>query len=302
MEKRNSSFIPAKMGVEMDRKREELVSIILPIYNGQQYIAEAINSIKNQSYSNWELIIVNDCSTDDTIKIIEQYIEHDTRIRLVNNEINLKLPRSLNIGFSNAKGKYLTWTSDDNLFREQAIERMVNALETNTEAVMVYTDLSDIDANGKEISNNIMGEPHQMIFGNVVGACFLYTREVYEKVGDYDPNLFLAEDFDYWIRIMRCGRIIHLGENLYAYRKHDGSLSETRKSQIGLQTYRVMEKNFLYLLSETRNKKEKFRFYDAVLYKLGENDNVARNMIYKIDKSYLKYDRIRKVIRKIINK
>lgn len=285
----------------MDRERE-LVSIILPVYNGQQYIAESINSIKMQSYTNWELIIVNDCSTDDTLKIIEKYIEQDARIKLVNNETNLKLPRSLNVGFSNAKGRYLTWTSDDNLFHEHALKRMVDVLENNQDAVMVYTDLSDIDANGKEISSNIMGEPHQMIFGNVVGACFLYTREVYEKVGDYDPNLFLAEDYDYWIRIMRCGRVIHLEENLYAYRKHDGSLSETRRAQIGLQAYRVMEKNFLYLLSETRNKKEKFQFYDAFLYKLGENDTFARNMLYRIDKSYLKYDKARKVIRKIINK
>ena len=89
------------------------VSIILPTYNGKKYIRDSIESIINQTYTNWELIIVNDCSTDDTQKIIEEYQQKDKRIIVINNEKNLKLPASLNRGFEEASGEYYTWTSDD---------------------------------------------------------------------------------------------------------------------------------------------------------------------------------------------
>ena len=90
-----------------------LISIVLPVYNGEQYIDKAVESIIGQTYKNWELILVNDCSTDHTLEILEEYAGKDVRIRIINNTHNLKLPASLNVGFENAKGRYLTWTSDD---------------------------------------------------------------------------------------------------------------------------------------------------------------------------------------------
>lgn len=84
-----------------------LVSIVLPVYNGEKYLASAIESILAQSYRNWELILVNDCSTDRSLEIMENYAGKDARIRVVQNAENLKLPRSLNAGFAEAKGNIL---------------------------------------------------------------------------------------------------------------------------------------------------------------------------------------------------
>ena len=85
----------------------ELVRIILPVYNGEQYLRESIDSVIAQTYQNWELIIIDDCSSDASPSIAASYAERDSRIHYYRNEHNLKLPRSLNRGFSLAKGEYL---------------------------------------------------------------------------------------------------------------------------------------------------------------------------------------------------
>ena len=84
------------------------ISIVLPTFNGERYLKSSIHSILSQTFPDWELIIVDDCSTDGTADIIKRYAQSDSRIRVIRNEKNQKLPGSLNIGFSVAKGEYLT--------------------------------------------------------------------------------------------------------------------------------------------------------------------------------------------------
>ncbi|HXL56803.1 MAG TPA: glycosyltransferase family 2 protein, partial [Chitinophagaceae bacterium] len=98
------------------------ISIVLPTYNGSKYIRTSIESCLNQTFTDFELIIVNDCSTDNTASIIEEYAAKDSRIIIIHNAFNKKLPLSLNTGFDIAKGKYHTWTSDDNYFAPNALE------------------------------------------------------------------------------------------------------------------------------------------------------------------------------------
>ena len=105
--------------------KNPLVSIILPVYNGERYLKQSIESCLNQTYKNIELIIVNDCSTDSTSLIIDEYLLKDNRVRVIDNHINKKLPASLNIGHSQIRGAYVSWTSDDNHYNENAIEVML---------------------------------------------------------------------------------------------------------------------------------------------------------------------------------
>lgn len=109
----------------------KLVSIVLPTYNGEKFIRESIESVINQTYKNWELIIVNDCSTDGTLQIIEEYAQKDNRIKYITNEVNSRTAQSLNNGFKLAKGEYYTWTSDDNMYKPNAVEKMVKFLDLN---------------------------------------------------------------------------------------------------------------------------------------------------------------------------
>lgn len=209
----------------------KLVSIVLPVYNGAKYLRESIDSVVAQTYTNWELLIVDDCSTDETAEISKEYAQKDSRIKYFLNEVNLRLPKNLNKGFSLAGGEYLTWTSDDNIFKPQALEKMVEALETDKEAQFVYASCRIIDDCGKEIEYIMVDNlgVKKIVGSNPVGACFLYTREVYETVGEYNHELVLVEDFDYWQRIFMKFKVAAITEILYYYRMHSDNLTNTMK-------------------------------------------------------------------------
>lgn len=253
----------------MDKKK---VSIILPVYDGQKHITNAINSILNQTYSNWELIIVNDCSTDNTLQIAEKFAQTDSRIKVYSNERNLKLPMTLNAGFRHATGDYFTWTSDDNMFKPEAIEVLVDYLEKNSNVSMVYSDYTDIDVDGNVLKEIRLWDAKYLVTGNVCGACFMYTAEAAARVGEYDANLFLAEDYDYWIRIARYGKVCHIDKNLYLYRKHDESLTETKKTSINLQTYKAIEKNFLFMYVWAKENNLQFQLFDHMMKRISGNE------------------------------
>lgn len=242
-----------------------LVSIVLPTYNGERFIAESIDSILKQTYDNWELIIVNDCSTDGTIDVVERYLSKDSRIRLINNARNMKLPSALNVGFENSEGDYLTWTSDDNCYYPTAIEEMVNELERFKDVSLVYADC-DITNEVREIVDTaFLSKPENIVLGNNIGACFLYTREIFEKVGNYNPELFLAEDYDYWIRIYQNGNLRHIDKVLYACRRHEGSLTSTKKESIKKQTLRTYLEHFVFLYYKAKCGRMKNKFLDNMI-------------------------------------
>lgn len=211
------------------------VSIVLPTYNGEDFIRESLDSILAQTCEDWELIIVNDCSGDSTPEIIEGYAALDNRIRIIHNKVNQKLPESLNIGFREAKGEYLTWTSDDNRYLPSAIERMVQYLDINENEVMVCARMNVVNENGN-FHSTFEYDDNFMMYNDCVGACFLYRRCVLESIGEYDAGFFLVEDYEYWMRIMlHYGHIGWINETLYLYRMHGGSLTGTRKKDIRKQ-------------------------------------------------------------------
>ena len=229
-------------------------SIILPVYNGEKYVSGAIESILAQTFTDFELIAVNDCSTDGTLQILREFARKDSRVKVVENVVNLKLPRTLNAGFAAASGTYWTWTSDDNLYRPNAIQRLVETLEENPDCDMVYSDYTFIDENGVKTGDAILDGPEHMVGGNHIGASFLYTRRIAEEIGGYDPDMFLTEDYDYWIRIYSKGKVIHLAEDLYQYRRHGGSLTETRKEKVRYQVSRTLIKNLCLSVSGGKRK------------------------------------------------
>jgi len=211
---------------------QPLVSIVLPTYNGSRYLAEAVESVIAQSYTNWELIIVDDASTDRTPEIIAAYAAKDARIHTVRHPSNRRLPGALNTGFEAARGEYLTWTSDDNLYRPAAIADMVAFLQSHAEVGLVYADCSAIDDRGRTAGMFYTAEPEFLPFGNPVGACFLYPSRVRDQVGKYADDLFLVEDYDYWLRIARSFKVARLPKDLYLYRAHDQSLSSRRRKAV----------------------------------------------------------------------
>lgn len=225
-----------------------LVSIVLPTFNRAELLPYSIHSVLNQTHKNLELIIIDDHSNDETENIVKEF--HDERIKYTRNQSNLKLPRSLNKGFSLSKGTYLTWTSDDNMYADTAIERMVEYFrEKNCEFVYAdYYHFSELDKHTGEPVNPRhvkLPDQQQLQSSNQVGACFMYTRKVYEKIGDYDPELFLVEDYDYFIRISRSFDMCHVNAPLYYFSRHEQSLYSSRFCEVKASDILVRYKNRL---------------------------------------------------------
>ena len=211
-----------------------LVSIVLPTHNGARYLDEAVQSCLDQTWTQWELIIVDDASTDDTPEHIVRWVKADPRIRSLRHFRNRRLPTALNTGFARARGDLLTWTSDDNLYRPHALAEMVAYLAAHPDVDVVYSDYSEIDAAGQVLGRRRVSPMEDLATHNSVGPCFLYRRQVQERLGGYAEDLFLAEDYDFWLRASECSRLERLPIDCYLYRTHPGSLTTQRARDIEL--------------------------------------------------------------------
>jgi glycosyltransferase involved in cell wall biosynthesis len=225
-----------------------LVSIVLPTYTRAQLLHHAIRSVLRQTYPYFELIVIDDNSQDDTPEVVRAF--GDPRIRYYRNEENLKLPRGLNKGFGLARGAYLTWTSDDNLYAPEAIAKMVAVLRGGG-CDFVFADYFDFwrldGRTGEPLEPRRVRLPDvlRMEEGNNVGACFMYTRAVYDAIGAYDPELYLVEDYDYFIRMHQRFQARHIPEALYYFGRHDDSLTTSRFAEIKAADLLVRYKNRL---------------------------------------------------------
>lgn len=270
------------------------ISVILPVYNGEQHVGRAIESILRQTHQDIELIIVNDCSTDNTQSVLEEYAAKDSRIRLFRNETNQKLPRTLNIGFAQATGDYWTWTSDDNQYHSDALEKMCAVLDTMPEIGLVYTDLSIVDMQGNLIKELKEDEPEGIRFQDNIGACFLYRKSLALMAGPYDETMFLAEDYEFFIRCYKHGKFYHIADDLYDYGRHESNLSAVyRGRQIRRQAYHAMDVHFDFLYGECHTQEEQNRFLWAMLRLLWDSEEEAadvRRRFYRLNHGFAAAD------------
>ncbi|MCQ2572146.1 MAG: glycosyltransferase family 2 protein [Alphaproteobacteria bacterium] len=219
------------------------VSIVLPVWNGEKFLPESVNSVINQTFTDWELIIVNDCSTDNTLEVAKQLAKMDKRIHVYSNDVNKKLPATLNVGFSHAVGEYLTWTSDDNIAKPNWLAVLVDYLDKNPDVDMVSATMDYIDEDGKFLfSTKLSTTPATLAYRCNVGAAFMYRRQIAEIVGEYDEYTFCAEDYDYWCRIALNGNVAYIPDNIYLYRTNSQSLTAQQQPRIKQKTAYIQDK------------------------------------------------------------
>ncbi len=234
-----------------------LVSVVLPVYNGERDLKKSIESVLNQKYKNFELILVNDGSTDKTLEIMEGYGAKDSRIRIINQE-NKKLPTALSVGFRAARGEFFTWTSADNIMLPDCLKVMVEDIRRKPDVAMVYGNMRLIDAKGRIkrgrfwfekpiFSGNVCLPKDTMCLNtfanNTIGAAFLYRAEAAYLLGDYSKYKTNLEDYDYWMRMNSLLKIDHIDEEkpIYLYRIHDESLTaHDRELGITKNRYKLM--------------------------------------------------------------
>jgi glycosyltransferase involved in cell wall biosynthesis len=233
---------PVSRAEQVGQLQPPLISIVLPVYNGARFLPESLASVVAQTYPNWELICVDDTSTDATPAVLAEWAAREPRIRVIRHEVNKRLPGALNTGFAAARGDLLTWTSDDNHYRPHALETLAQRLRSTPALDFVYSDYALMDEDGAITGVSVAPAPQGLITGKEGLPSFLYRRRVYERVGDYAADLFLAEDYDYWLRVIAAGFALEpLHETLYEYRRHARSLTDEYRGR----TFEAAEKALL---------------------------------------------------------
>ncbi|MDI6791949.1 MAG: glycosyltransferase [bacterium] len=217
-----------------------LVSIVLPTYNQITMLQKAVRSVLEQSFKDFELIIVNDGSTDGTDDYLKTLA--DSRIRVIH-QTNQRLPAALNTGFRAARGELLTWVSSDNYCAPYFLEALVGALATHPEAGLAYADFFLIDENDHLIRRVSVPDYgyRSLLIRNDGNAAFLYRRACMEKIGLYDTELEGAEDWDYWIRMAEHFDFVYVPEALYYYRLHEKSMQNTMRRQVNIAARQTIE-------------------------------------------------------------
>lgn len=219
-----------------------LVSICIPTYNSGEFIKRTLDSVLNQTYKNIEVIIVDDCSKDNTKEIIEEY--NDERIKLVLNEQNCGLSKNWNNTLKKASGKYIKLLCADDLIYENCIEEEVKALENNSDCSLVISNTHIVNSNDK-ITFRVKKLKKQgkydgktlakksILLKNYYGApcSTLFRRGTANKIGLFDEELSLIPDFDLWLRLSYEGDVYFIDKYLSAFRVH--RISNTNKLMNG---------------------------------------------------------------------
>lgn len=205
---------------------EPMISVIMPVYNGEKYIAVAIESILNQTYTDFELILIDDCGTDRSMEIALDYAEKDERIRVIHNPKNMGIAYSRNVGLDNSRGKYIAIMDDDDYSFAYRFEKQVTFLEKNTDYGVLGGAAQWIDENG----NVTKPEVALLTDRNYIKAMFLFfnlfnnsevmfRKEIVERHQiRYEDNLLGMEDFKFWIRMSKVTYMTNIDELLLQHR------------------------------------------------------------------------------------
>lgn len=229
----------------------------MPVYNGQEYIKLAIESILTQSFEDFELLIINDGSGDGSVAIIEKF--EDPRIRLLHNQANKGLVFTRNRGFEEAKGDYFAILDCDDWAYPQRLEKQVNFLDKNPDFGLIASSVELIDANRKSIGQwkyklNPEFIAPTLLFHNYFAQSSVMLRTSIKGL-TYRKEFPLAEDYDLWCRIAKEFKVWTLPEVLIQYRIHDQNISKTQAEKIK-KASKLILKNQLEELGIFPNEKE----------------------------------------------
>lgn len=262
------------------------VSIVIPVYNGSNYLREAIDSALAQTYGNFEVIVVNDGSTDDG-KTDRICISYGNNIRYFKKE-NGGVASALNLGIKEMRGEYFSWLSHDDLYYPNKLEKQIDFLSTQkNKDVILYANVSFIDLNGDMKSKTNREEIHDIkhlnsklypaIKGLMNGCVLLIPKKVFTICGKFDESLKTANDYDMWFRISREFDLRFQSDVLIKYRIHKGQGTRTmdsyyKESDIvwskiikDIKPFEIkrFEKSLFIFYNEMYFQMQKWKYYEA---------------------------------------
>ena len=234
---------------------EPLVSVIVTTYNRADLLCETLDSILNQTYTNFELIVVDDGSVDHTEEVVKKY--DDSRLQYIKTDNWGGPARPRNIGINKAKGKYIAFCDDDDLWLPEKLERQEKILQNNS-CGLCFTNYNYIDKNGKKINKKHKIKKHHRALtfnkfilsrGCIANSTVMIRREVIDTVGllNEDMRLIAVEDYNYWARIIHCHKPYYIDEVLMKYR--------VDQEHVGISPTNMNDKILkeIYLIKSIRN-------------------------------------------------
>lgn len=214
-------------------KEVPLVSIIMPAYNAEKFIKQAIISVQNQTVKNWELLVIDDCSTDSTIEIVEKIRSKDSRIKLFKNKENLGSAKTRNYGFEFARGKYTALLDSDDYWYPSKLEKQIQQLEKEA-ADLVYCSYAIVDKNRKKCCKDFIvpntANVQTILIKSVVSCSTALMKTEIVKEHHFEEK-FYHEDYVYWLELLQSGvKAVGLPEVLAEYRQSDNSKASNKIS------------------------------------------------------------------------
>lgn len=259
------------------------ISVIMSVYNGETYLVEAVESVINQTFRNWELIIINDCSTDSTAEILAEFSAKDERVKVYKNEVNLKLPSSLNKAISLCEGKYIARMDADDICLPQRLEKQFEFMEKNSDVSLSSCRFMTVK-NGVYMSGGAGGRcdfnalKAMLLVANPILHPGVIARAEVMKSLNYDTTLTCTEDLELWTRmVMENKKIQILPECLLIYRLHDKQITSTTLERQHTEVLKIQQKFYTTLLQAMNE--EMSSFYISGIY-FKENANVNKFIEY----------------------
>ncbi|HLO52423.1 MAG TPA: glycosyltransferase [Kamptonema sp.] len=214
------------------------VSIDIPAYNREKYLGMAVRSVLDQTYRDFELIIVDDGSTDATLEIAQQFAREDDRVRVLTDKVNRGAAYALKTGFAAARGEYVGQVDSDDLLEALAVEKTAAVLDENPDCGMAYTNYVEIDENGKKTRVGWRCSRHyskeDLLTTFMTFHFRLIRRSIYEQAGGIDLKFNMLEDYDLCLRISEITIIINIPEFLYCYRNHPEGVFNKNRLKVAL--------------------------------------------------------------------
>jgi glycosyltransferase involved in cell wall biosynthesis len=232
----------------MQESKKTKVSVLMPAYNAEKYIKEAIESILDQTFKDFEFIIIDDCSQDKTWEIIREYKERDNRIIIDKNQKNLGLAGIRNKLKKMAKGEYIAWQDADDISIETRLEKQYAFLESHPEVGIIgaYLEFFENDYSAKSIRKYYRGDQklrkNIFLFSPVAQPVAMIRKEILDRAGDYNLKYPPAEDLDMSFRIGKMSQFANIPEVLLRYREHPNSNTFTRLKKSERSTLEIRKK------------------------------------------------------------
>jgi GT2 family glycosyltransferase len=232
------------------------ISVIMPNYNGETYLEESINSILNQTFKDFEFIIIDDGSIDNSVRIIKKYLKKDNRIKLLINKKNLGIIQSLNKGLKIAKGDYIARMDSDDISLPSRLEIEYQYLKKNKDIFLVGTSYQIINEEGKKLFDIQTFFPSELVRKKLLKKCIIaHPTVMFHNDGCwyYRDKAIYCEDYDLWLRLLQKGKkMVILKEILLKYRVRKNSICNSKSKQQKLFTKEILRwnKNISLKISE----------------------------------------------------